>query len=235
MRTIVYVDGFNFYYGSCKGTPYRWVNPWRMAELLLPASSHQVVALYYFTAALKPQAHDPDRRQRQACYWRALRTIPHLTLIEGTFLESQKRMPRVESRIVRALQHQCARWPLLRPWAAPRTVSVLRSEEKGSDVNLASMLILDAAANCFDLALVVSNDTDLLMPIRIVREHFAKAVGVAPPVYFKNRNHNAELIAAADLAIPITKDFKPDIKAAQFTLEFEHPTAGRVYRPSSWA
>ena len=74
MRTIVYVDGFNFYYGCCRGTPHRWVNPWRVAEHLLPAPDHELVALFYFTAAIKPQPHDPAQRQRQECYWRALHT-----------------------------------------------------------------------------------------------------------------------------------------------------------------
>jgi uncharacterized LabA/DUF88 family protein len=178
MKTIVYVDGFNFYYGACKGTPHRWVNPWRVAELLLPSPDHELVALFYFTAAIKPQPHDPGQRQRQQCYWRALRTVPHLTLVEGTFLQSRKKMPRVEPRWIRALQRRLSHWPRFRRWAAPRTVDVLRSEEKGSDVNLATQLLLDAMDHRFDCAAVVSNDSDLLAPVRAARQRFGKHVGL---------------------------------------------------------
>ena len=36
MQTNVYIDGFNLYYGSLKGTPYKWLNPRSMVQALLP-------------------------------------------------------------------------------------------------------------------------------------------------------------------------------------------------------
>lgn len=47
-RAIVYVDGFNLFYGSLKGTPYRWLDLWRLAEIMLP--KQEIVAVKYFTA-----------------------------------------------------------------------------------------------------------------------------------------------------------------------------------------
>jgi hypothetical protein len=41
-------------------------------------------------------------------------------------------------------------------------------EEKGSDVNLAAHLLNDAWKGSFDEAVVISNDTDLCEPIRMV-------------------------------------------------------------------
>lgn len=35
MKTIVYVDGFNLYYGALKGTRYKWLNLWQLCHLLL--------------------------------------------------------------------------------------------------------------------------------------------------------------------------------------------------------
>lgn len=49
-------------------------------------------------------------------------------------------------------------------------------EEKGSDVNLASHLINDAWAGRYDAAAVLSNDTDLVEPIRIVTKEIGKPV-----------------------------------------------------------
>ena len=31
MRTQVYVDGFNLYYGALKDTPFKWLDPVKLA------------------------------------------------------------------------------------------------------------------------------------------------------------------------------------------------------------
>ena len=54
-------------------------------------------------------------------------------------------------------------------------------EEKGSDVNLAVHLLNDAWENLFDVAVVVSNDTDLVTPIRMVTQERGKVVYVVCP------------------------------------------------------
>ena len=55
------------------------------------------------------------------------------------------------------------------PETGPRTVEILDTEEKGSDVNLASHLLLDGFDDEYEMAVVVSNDSDLELPIRMVR------------------------------------------------------------------
>jgi hypothetical protein len=64
----------------------------------------------------------------------------------------------------------------------PVVAKVWKTEEKGSDVNLASHLIRDACEGNFDVAAVLSNDTDLLEPIRIVTEELGLTVGLLCPV-----------------------------------------------------
>jgi len=91
MKTIVYVDGFNLYYGSVKGTPYRWLNIARMCELLLPRD--HVHRLKYFTALVNPRPHDLDQRVRQETYLRALKTIPSLSVTLGYFLTHEVILP----------------------------------------------------------------------------------------------------------------------------------------------
>ena len=61
------------------------------------------------------------------------------------------------------------------------TVEVHTSEEKGSDVNLAVQLLHDAWSARFDVAVVVSNGSDLEAPIRIVKEEHRKPVGLLCP------------------------------------------------------
>jgi hypothetical protein len=76
MRTAVYVDGFNLYYGALKGTPFRWLNIDVLMPHLLPAGCN-VISIKYFTARVSGSP-DIDAPRRQAIYLKALRTIPYL-------------------------------------------------------------------------------------------------------------------------------------------------------------
>ena len=159
MKTIVYIDGFNLYYGALKGTPYRWLNPAALCRLLLPHD--QIQAIKYFTARVNPRPHDPDQRTRQEIYWRALRTLSNLSIILGYFLTHEISMPVAG--------------------APNKQVRVIKTEEKGSDVNIASHLLIDGFKNNYELAVIVSNDSDLLAPIRFVVEDLRKPVGLLNP------------------------------------------------------
>ena len=55
------------------------------------------------------------------------------------------------------------------PLTGSRIVEVLDTEEKGSDVNLASYLLMDGFWDEYDLAVVVSNDSDLQLPVEMAR------------------------------------------------------------------
>lgn len=177
MRTIVYIDGYNFYYGCCRRSRHKWINLRRLMEKLLPPP-HAIGHIYYFTAAIKSPPHNPGTQQRQFLFWRALRTLPALTIVEGKFLESPKRLPWAEPRPLRWLKRRLCGWPALRPYLAPILVRVWKTEEKRSDVNLATQLLLDAFDDKFDCAVIVSNDSDLIAPIRQVRRRFGKKIGI---------------------------------------------------------
>jgi hypothetical protein len=84
MRTFVYVDGFNLYYGAVKGTPYKWLNLVELARQVLPAS-HTVASVKYFTARVSG-AEDPDSPKRQHAYLSALKTLPEVEISYGRFL-----------------------------------------------------------------------------------------------------------------------------------------------------
>ena len=84
MRTRVYVDGFNLYYGVLKGTPFKWLNPVDPARRVLPAGC-VVDKLLYFTAHVSG-ASDPGAPARQHAYITALRTLPEVEVHFGSFL-----------------------------------------------------------------------------------------------------------------------------------------------------
>ena len=94
MRTNVYVDGFNLYYGSLRGTPFKWLNPRTLCQRLLPA--HEIGDLKYFTARIGVRPGDPSAPTRQQVYLRALATLPRTEIIYGHFLQRNVWMPLAE-------------------------------------------------------------------------------------------------------------------------------------------
>jgi uncharacterized LabA/DUF88 family protein len=162
IRTNVYIDGFNLYYGALRKTPYRWVNLRTLCQLLLPKNS--IAEIKYFTARVTARPNDPDQAVRQQLYFRALETLPGLSIHYGHFLTHEVMMPLVS---VPGRPQQYAR--------------VIKTEEKGSDVNLATHLLHDAHMGRFDVAVIVSNDSDLLEPIKIVRGQLGRKVGILNP------------------------------------------------------
>lgn len=91
MDTIVYIDGFNLYYGAVKNTPYKWLNVQTLCQLLLP--NYNLVKIKYYTASVSARPSDPGQPVRQQTYLRALRTIPDLEIIYGQFLQSKVSFP----------------------------------------------------------------------------------------------------------------------------------------------
>ena len=84
MRTWVYVDGFNLYYGALKGTPFKWLDPVGLTTLLLPRE-YEIDRLRYFTARVSGKL-DPWAPARQQIYLKALATLPEVDIHYGRFL-----------------------------------------------------------------------------------------------------------------------------------------------------
>ena len=163
MRTFVYVDGFNLYYGVLRGKPWKWLDlPALFAKVLKP--DHDILAVKYFTARVSGTPRDQSKPQRQDTYLRALRCHrPEVAVYFGHFLSHSVRLP------------------LAQPVGNQRTAEVIRTEEKGSDVNLAVHLLNDGWLDAYDCAVVVSNDSDLAEAMRLVRQEHAKRIGLVTP------------------------------------------------------
>lgn len=164
----VYVDGFNLYRRLLEGQPQdKWLDLEALATRVLP--EFEVVAVRYFTAVIKPlPGKDRNAPQRQQAYLRALRTLPRTSIFEGKF--------RVDTRVMPVHPVE-----LLADGSA-KTVRVKKTEEKGSDVALASMLLIDAMRGLADCFVVLSNDSDLVLPIRMVKQELGRQVGILSPV-----------------------------------------------------
>ena len=182
MRTYIYVDGFNLYYGALKNSPWKWLDLFALfQEMLQP--HHQILNTKYFTARVSGTPGDPGKPRRQHVYLRAL----------------QHYRPEVQFHFGHFLSHN-VRLPLATPTARERTAEVVKTEEKASDVNLAVHLLNDCWLNAYDCAVVVTNDSDIAEAMRLVKQHHRKLIGLATP---GERHPSRELQSHADFSLRI--------------------------------
>jgi uncharacterized LabA/DUF88 family protein len=206
--SYVYVDGFNLYYGAVKGTAYKWLDIQKMVQLILP--KNQILKIKYFTALVNARPQDPDQPIRQQMYLRALKTIPNLEIILGHFLTHPVKLP-----LVNPLPGQS------------HYAEVIKTEEKGSDVNIATHLLHDGYQCAFGVAIVISNDSDLVEAIKIVRNELNKGVIVLNP---RPNSPSQELKRTATFV----KDIRQGVLAAsQFPISLKDRN-GTFNKPPSW-
>jgi hypothetical protein len=112
------------------------------------------------------------------------------------------------------------------PPTGPRTAAVIKTEEKGSDVNLATFLLIDAFNHDCEQAVIMSNDSDLLTPIQFVRGQFGVRLGIYNP----QKNRSWALSNAVDFYRPIRKG---PLSASQFPPTLSD-TNGTFTKPQAW-
>jgi len=205
-KTYVYVDGFNLYYGALYKSPNKWLDLHKMCQLLLP--SHNIAKIKYFTANVSARPYDTDQPIRQQIYHRALRTIPNLEIILGSFLTKQIMAP------------------LALPIDGKRFAKIIRTDEKGSDVNLAVHLLHDAYQKHYDTAVIISNDSDLAEAIRIVKNELGIKVGILNP----HKYSSTTLRSVASFQKRIRSGV---VRISQFS-DTLTDTNGTFQKPSSW-
>ena len=177
LKTYVYIDGLNLYYRAVRGTPFKWLNIQKLADNLFPGD--EIRKVRYFTSLLNTRPGDPDQPRRQFVYLRALATLPRLKIHYGVFRSG-------------------IRWrQLAEPMEGlPGQVRVLHTEEKGTDVNLATRLLVDGFDKDYEQAVIISNDADFSGAMQYVRDGLGlRVIQVNPdrryasPTRLKNRRH----------------------------------------------
>lgn len=196
VRTRVYIDGYNFYYGCLKGTAFKWLDLYKLfGTHILPSalvikdgrpvrSELLPVAIKFFTAKiLEKAAKAQDSVSSQMRYHTALQKLydGRIQLIEGYYslIESK-------AKIVDAANP--GRWP-----RDCQEITVWKIEEKQSDVSLALQAYHDAMTGEVDHVVIASNDTDLTPALELIRAHTKVLVGLVVPTRDHQRIPNAEL------------------------------------------
>jgi len=218
MRLCVYVDGFNLYFGALKGrSGTRWLDLLRLSRRLFPADT--VVGVDYFTALVARRNSNPTQLGDQRLYIRALNGLPEVTVHYGTYLAKTKRRP-----IVQGQSGWTPRWPT--------SAEFHDSEEKGSDVNLATRLLVDGFRGRYEGAVVVSNDGDLKMPVEVVRSELGLPVTVVNP------SSTRRSYALSPHPLPANARYlalrQKDVTASQFPQRLTLPSGATIKRPANW-
>jgi uncharacterized LabA/DUF88 family protein len=165
-RAVAYIDGFNLYFGMREAgfDNCRWLNVHKLANNLL--KPHQVlVAVKYFTSRV---SNNPDKQKRQSTYIDALESTS-VKIIYGNYQDGST---------------ECKRCGNI--W---RT-----AKEKMTDVNIATAMIVDAYKDEYDMAMLISGDSDLTPPIKEVHNLFKeKRIFIA----FPPKRHNSSMALVA--------------------------------------
>jgi uncharacterized LabA/DUF88 family protein len=183
IRVFCYIDGFNLYHAiddisrASRGalSHLKWLNLSKLMTVFTDPKVHKIEEIKYFSAYA---TWKPKPHERHQIYVKALQSTG-INVVLGQFKEKDIYCPEC------GLTHK-------------------GHEEKESDVNIAVHLISDAYEDRFDHAFIVSRDSDLVGPIKYIRDRFPKkrVKVIAPPL----RRHSKELWALANSQASISKD-----------------------------
>lgn len=220
MKTIFYIDGFNLYYGITargkvvlsKKNPkikfplqigkYKWLNIEKLCSIL--AKDDEILKIKYFTADIIGEKEPTDR---QKLYLRVLSELPKVEIIKGKFLTST---------------------PLMKLVNPPQEKAyVIKLEEKGTDVNIASHMLIDAFNDCYEKAILISNDSDLAFPTKYIRDVLKKPVVIFNPQ--RRPSHDLKISSTA-----IKPIYNNALKASQFVDEIVLSNGEVCKRPDTW-
>jgi uncharacterized LabA/DUF88 family protein len=177
VKTAVYIDGYNLYYGRLRGSPFKWLDVVKLFEdLLIQRDQHEQlekVNLFTAPALANFATHGAASVEAQSAYHRALKTLhgAHFDTVYGThsFDKNGALLP------VFVAGQKYDRTNRTRVW---------KLEEKKTDVNLAICMCRDAAKGLYDRIILVSNDSDAEPALQAIRQDFPHImIGVVLPAW----------------------------------------------------
>ena len=199
-RVVIYVDGFNLYFGIIEAgfIHSKWLDISSLVKSYLTANQY-LVKIKYFTSRI---TNNPAKQKRQTTFIEAIESSG-IQIIYGLY------------KAIDIECHNCGHvWSI--------------SNEKMTDVNIATHLLMDAYSDLYDTAILISGDSDLVPPIKAVHSNFpAKSVSV----FFPPNRHNNTVAAAAKGFLVIGRK---RIVANQFPDEVRKTDGFVLKKPSEW-
>lgn len=199
-RIIAYIDGFNLYFGLIEsGLDYcKWLDINKLVHRLLKPNQ-ELIEIKYFTSRIN---NDPDKQKRQ-----------------NTYIEA------VESRGAKIYYGNFQKKPV----ECKRCGKIWSDyKEKMTDVNIATYMLIDAYQDSYDMAMLISGDSDLVPPIRAIHDLFPhKRVFVA----FPPKRYNDSLVYTAKGSMVIGRN---NLVESQFEEEVINRKGFVLKKPSDW-
>ena len=214
-KTLVYIDGYNLYYGLLKGSKYKWLDLLALSKALL-RQEHEIIGVNYFTAYIKTYPHDQAAAERQNVYIQALESCEKVNVVQGFYRKSNVLMPVVDDSC-RVCEN-----------VTDGLVRVVKLEEKKSDVNLAVKMVVDAAQNMADAYVVITGDSDQTGAIEAVRRNYGKPVLVFNP----HEGNSLHLKKAASYYKNIPRDLPAKCQLPDRIQVGAH--GNFIHRPEAW-
>jgi 6-hydroxy-3-succinoylpyridine 3-monooxygenase len=206
-RTIVYIDGFNLYYGAVRDVPYlKWLDLERYCKFLRPDDDLRLIR--YFSAPISGLT-----KPNQEAYLRALSTTPLVEITLGKF----------KTKRVKCGVAGCT-------WVGDKFYGT--PEEKRTDVNIAVFMLDDGYQDLCDHFVVISGDSDLVPALNMVKLRFPnKKTTVYVPSRNPLRGAAVEIRTAADVNRTLPLNF---LRASQFPDQVADGAGGLIARPAAW-
>ena len=226
MRTLVYIDGFNFYYGRLKSTPFKWLNFYTLFDNHLIhtiAPESELLAVKFFTADIKANFSRLGNvsEHSQRIYHNALLAASSpgdIEIIKGYYSSELSKPPLYK-----------------KPPNKDETVEVWKLEEKQTDVKMALSIYHDVVTNACDQVVICTNDTDLVPVLELLKEHYPhiKIGAIIPTSKGSGRQANASIIKLADWSRKYITD--DELRACLLPNSIPKPNGRGVYKkPDHW-
>lgn len=199
-RVVAYIDGFNLYFGMREAgfDKCRWLDVVKLINSLLEPNQ-ELIKVKYFTSRV---SNNPDKQKRQSTYLDALESTG-TQIIYGNYQDNNT---------------ECNRCGHV--WKS--------AKEKMTDVNIATSIIVDAFKDKYDMAMLISGDSDLSPPIKAIHELFKqKRVFIAFPP--KRHNSTMAIVSRGSMIIGRKK-----LVDAQFDEEVISKTGFKLRIPDQW-
>lgn len=200
-RVIAYIDGFNLYYGL-RESNLKWAY-WLNLQSLMQTflwPNQSLLKTKYFTAIV---TQPPDKHARQKIFLEALLTLSDFEIYYGHFLTSSETC------------HKCGH-------------TYTAYHEKMTDVNIATQMLVDAYADHFDTAFLVTADSDLSAPLKAINKLFPqkKILVLFPPGHASKQLMN--------IATGIKRINRANLSKSLFPDPVIKPDGFELKKPTSW-
>lgn len=220
MNVAAYIDYFNLYHARLQHSELKWLDLAALVETFVRPPQN-LISVKVFAARPKPLHWDPQRAQSHSAHFEALQTDSRVEVFYGRF-----RVDRQDQWLWEDYERIQRTWDKS---MRPRTITVARTEEKGTDVNLAIHLLRDAFEQKFDRAIVLSNDSDLAPAILMARTYRPEIITVSPE---RRRPKQSRELARASHAL--WEISEATLRGSQFDHEFIDNNGRKHAKPPVW-